>query len=223
MIDQVNLNDVYTTKNTSTKTNSDPFSSIGADDFFELLVAKMQNQDPLNPIDDNEFISQVTQFTQLEELKSMKQAMENLAITQGAAASTQAVNLLGKYVVTEGNEFTIKDKGDNSKIRFELDKDATDVSLIVYDSSGNVVDVRSLGAMTAGSHDYIYDGNNLQGDQLDKGTYRYQIKAYRGSDEIDVKTYSIRLVDGIKFDNGDVILKSGNSQIDLADIIEILI
>ena len=223
MIDQVSMNDIYATKNSSTQTGGDPFSSIGADDFFELLIAKMQNQDPLNPIDDNEFISQVTQFTQLEELKSMKSALENLAITQGASASTQAVNLLNKYVVTEGNEFTIRDEGEDSKIRFELDKDATDVSLVVYDSSGNVVDVRSLGSMTAGSHDYIYDGKDIQGNQLDKGTYRYQIKAYRGSDEVDVKTYSIRLVDGIKFENGDVILKSGDSQIDLADIIEILI
>ncbi len=223
MIDQISMNDIYATKNSSTQTGGDPFSSIGADDFFELLIAKMQNQDPLNPIDDNEFISQVTQFTQLEELKSMKHTIENLAITQGAAASTQAVNLLNKYVVTEGNEFTIRGEGEDSKIRFELDKDATDVSLIVYDSSGNVVDVRSLGSMTAGSHDYIYDGKDLQGNQLDKGTYRYQIKAYRGSDEVDVKTYSIRLVDGIKFENGDVILKSGDSQIDLSDIIEILI
>lgn len=223
MIDQIRMNDIYATKNSSTQTGGDPFSSIGADDFFELLIAKMQNQDPLNPIDDQQFISQVTQFTQLEELKSMKSALENLAITQGASASTQAVNLLNKYVVTEGNEFSIRNKGEDSKIRFELDKDATDVSLIVYDSSGNVVDVRSLGSMTAGSHDYIYDGKNIQGDQLGQGIYRYQIKAYRGSDEVNVKTYSIRLVDGIRFENGDVILKSGDSQIELADIKEILI
>ncbi len=224
MIDQIGMEDIFASKNTQVqKTDKTSFDSMGAEDFFNLLIAKLEHQDPLNPMDDTTFISQVTQFSQLEELKSLKNTMQTMLLSEGASSNAQAVNLLNKYVVTEGNDISIGSENQSARIRFELDKSATDVSMIIYDKEGNVVNVKSLGAMVPGTHSITWDGKDMNGNSVEPGNYRYEIKAYQGSDELDTKTYSINLVDGISFKDGKVLLKSGNNEIELSDVIEVII
>lgn len=76
-----------TTGNTST-TTVNKTTELGKDDFLKLLVAQLQSQDPLNPMEDKEFISQMAQFTSLEQMKNMSNAMQ----------ITQATSYIGKQV-----------------------------------------------------------------------------------------------------------------------------
>jgi flagellar basal-body rod modification protein FlgD len=224
MIDQIGLEDVYASKNTQpVKDNSGSFSNIGAEDFFNLLIAKLEHQDPMNPMDDTTFISQVTQFTQLEELRTMKNTLKTMLLSQGASSNAQAVDLLNKFVVSKGNSINITSENSEGRARFDIDKSATEVSMVIYDDEGNVVNVKSLGSMLPGTHSITWDGKDMNGNSVPLGKYRYEIKAYQGTDEIDATTYSINLVDGISFKDGAVILKSGDMKISLPDVIEVII
>ena len=76
-----------TTGNTSTTTVTKT-TDLGKDDFLKLLVAQLQSQDPLNPMEDKEFISQMAQFTSLEQMKNVSNAVQ----------ITQATSYIGKQV-----------------------------------------------------------------------------------------------------------------------------
>lgn len=66
-------------------------SALGKDAFLQLLVAQLQHQDPLSPQDNSEFVAQLAQFSSLEELQNITSSMNN----------SQALNLVGKYVIME--------------------------------------------------------------------------------------------------------------------------
>ncbi|MEQ6375329.1 flagellar hook assembly protein FlgD [Bacillaceae bacterium S4-13-58] len=80
------------------KTNGSSGSTLGKDDFLKLLMAQLQNQDPLNPMEDKEFISQMTTFSSLEQMMSMRQAIEKMADNQQINPIVQYSSFIGKEV-----------------------------------------------------------------------------------------------------------------------------
>ena len=126
MIDGTNTYDVYASKTSgsgstsntkatsSSSKESNGFASLDAEDFFSLLIQKMQNQDPLEPMDDSEFISQITQFTTLEQMRGITSAVELMAAAQASSTNAQAVDMIGKSVVTEGNVISLTGEGEPS-------------------------------------------------------------------------------------------------------------
>ncbi len=228
MIDALS-NITTTVGNTSNDTSSSSLFS-GSENklldptvFYNLLITQLQNQDPLEPMKDTEFIAQLAQLATLEETRAMKQAVELLSYSQGAAANAQAVTLLGKYAVQEGNNIVVKKDGSTSKIMFDLEEQAQEASLIIYDEDGKVVNVIPLGALSAGEHSFEWDGKDLNSNNVEPGNYKFEIKAYNGDNEVNVKTYGVYLIDGISFMNGVTVLKSGDLSIDLGSVLEVLI
>ncbi|HAA81522.1 MAG: Flagellar hook capping protein [Caldanaerobacter subterraneus] len=75
-------------------------SQLGKDDFLKLLVTQLKNQDPLNPMDDREFIAQLAQFSTLEQMQNMNSSFN----------AVRAINLIGKNIYA-----TITDNNGNSQ------------------------------------------------------------------------------------------------------------
>ena len=91
---------------------------LGKDDFLKLLIAQLQNQDPLDPMDDREFIAQMAQFSSLEQMTNMNAAMQKLSNQQESAALVQHSELIGKNVtyyreIEDANGFPQKVYDDN--------------------------------------------------------------------------------------------------------------
>src|SRR4051812_43579989 len=84
-----------TTSTASTTSTVGAAAGMGKDDFMKLLVAQLQNQDPMKPMDDKEFITQLAQFTSLEASQKMTAQIEEL---NGSAMLTQAATLIGKQI-----------------------------------------------------------------------------------------------------------------------------
>src|SRR5512140_1111594 len=116
--------------------------SLGKDDFLQLLVTKLQHQDPLNPQDDAEYISQLAQFSSLEQMKN---------ISDGIATSNQwdflqmqslnnamASGLIGKEVRAEYNGVYVED-GKNPTVSFTMDQPAASVEFKIKDKDGNII------------------------------------------------------------------------------------
>lgn len=95
----INNNLAATNTNQTNKTNVDPMETLGKDDFLKLLITQLRYQDPLEPVDDKEFIAQLAQFSSLEQMQNLSTTMNTMMETQQKlTALGQATNMIGKFV-----------------------------------------------------------------------------------------------------------------------------
>lgn len=157
-------------------------SVLGKDDFLELLVVQLQHQDPLNPLDDKEFIAQLAQFSSLEQMSNVAEGIDSLTETVSRQDSLSAASYIGKNVVAEGNTITKLDSG-ISPLYFTLDDTAATVTINVYDQNKNIVQTQTLNAMQAGEYTFSWDGLNYNGKESDNGQYKVYFSAVDAKDD----------------------------------------
>jgi len=186
---------------------------MGKDDFLQLLVTQMQNQDPLNPMDNSEFASQLAQFSALEQMANVNTNLDAMLKGQQTIASNQSVALIGKSVRADGNTVGIED-GTIEDIHFDLDRDATDVNLYVYDSSGSLVRSLDAGDLGAGEQTVAWDGKNQDGNVLSDGQYTFEIYAVGADDTaVGADPFILKKIDAIGINDGKSVLISGETEI----------
>jgi flagellar basal-body rod modification protein FlgD len=144
------------------------------DTFLTLLTTQLQNQDPMNPMDSNQFTQELVEFSGVEQQINTNSNLQTL-ITQGQSnAGTAAVSYLGKSVtITNGDAALQNGAADWS---YSLDTDAASTTLTVTDSSGNEVYTTS-GETASGQHDFSWDGEDADGNQLPDGAYTLTVNA----------------------------------------------
>lgn len=134
---------------TTTKTENEAGS---ADRFLKLLVAQMQNQDPLNPMDNAQVTSQMAQINTVNGIEKLNTTVQSLSGQFVQMQALQGAALVGRDVVVEGNQLAVRDgKGEGG---FELGSAADEVSVDVLSPSGQVIDTVKLGAQSAGMHSF---------------------------------------------------------------------
>ena len=205
---------LYTAADTTEETSSTSEAiSLGKDDFLKLLLAELQNQDPLNPADNTEFVAQLAQFSSLEQLTTMNSNLaQNLEYNQSIAESINnsvTVNLIGKGVTAESNEF--KMDGSNSvQLTFELDRDITTGTVTIYDRDDLPVQVLSLDSSSMGLNAITWDGYTTLGVLARSGTYTYEVTAYDSvGSEVDVTEVTAGIVEGVTYRDGETYLDVG--------------
>lgn len=92
-----------------------PSSELGKDEFLKILMTQLQNQDPLNPLDDKDFIAQMATFSSLEQLMNMSESIDALVQNQLISPIVQYSHMVGKEVTylskdEQGNQSTVKSK-----------------------------------------------------------------------------------------------------------------
>jgi flagellar basal-body rod modification protein FlgD len=160
---------------TSTSTTSTKNNTLGQDQFLTLLVAQMQNQDPLNPADATEFTAQLAQYSQLEQLFNLNSTMDKLAEAQNNSERLSALSLIGKDVVVEGASFSFD--GNEARIGYKVDGIAAEISLQIRNSSGQMIASINAPETGKGNHFLSWDGRDNAGNQLPAGTYSIVISA----------------------------------------------
>lgn len=152
---------------------------LGKDAFLRLLVTQLQHQDPLNPMDDKQFIAQLAQFSSLEQMNNIAAGITQL--TQRAANQDMlaAAAFMGKDVVATGSGMT-KENGAVSTVEYTLQGDATGVQVFVYDSAKNLVRTDKLSGRAAGTYTYQWDGTDDAGAALPDGRYTVTFAATAG-------------------------------------------
>jgi len=156
-------------------------NTLGKEDFLTLLVAQLQNQDPLNPSDPTEFTAQLAQYSSLEQLMSVNDNIENLASTSQNQQQLSALGLIGREVVVEKGDFKLGT--DDVTLGYQLEAQADRVELHVQDSHGNSLAVLEPTEMAAGSHFVTWDGTGKNGLPVAPGNYTLSILALDGNDE----------------------------------------
>lgn len=174
-------------------------SALGKDDFLKLLVTQLQNQDPLNPTDNTQFVSQLAQFSSLEGITNLNTTLEGTTSKLTSIENYSTAGLIGRYVNAEGNSFDYSSTP--VTIGYNLAGDAAKVNFSVYDSSGNLVKSTDLGTESAGDYTAAWDGTKTDGTAAPAGTYTFTVTATDSSNgAIGVTSYTGGQVSGVSFD-----------------------
>jgi flagellar basal-body rod modification protein FlgD len=194
---------------------------MGKNEFMTLLVAQLQNQDPLNPMDSTGFTAQLAQFSSLEQLQNVNTNLSDLSATQSALNNAQAVGFIGKTVSATGSQFEVNN-GQTPPILFELNADAEIVKIGIYDAAGNHLRTLEGGKMTAGEQTVDWDGVTLNGNSVPDGIYEFEILAVDADDQIvDTTTYTNGKVTGVNYKNGVPYLLANQIEIPLSSVISV--
>ncbi len=138
--------------------------------FLKLLITQFQYQDPLNPMEDKEFIAQLAQFSALEQSMKTNQNMELLLNSQAQQTSISITNYIGKEVSARG--FGVSKEGaKTSLIQYASNEELSSCSVNIMDSMGQIVRTVDLGPQASGIHDFTWDGKKSDGSEAADGVY----------------------------------------------------
>ena len=206
-----------TTSQTSGNSSSAVSSAItgqtlGQNAFLQILMAQIQHQDPLQPMDDTTFVTQLAQFSSLEQQVTTNQLLQSQASSQTAMQNTQDVDLVGKTVTIDGSSVALGSNGLGAPFGFSLSSPAQTVDVAVTDSSGNPVRTMHLGAEPAGMVNATWDGRDDSGTQQPPGSYSISVTAKDASgNTIFVSQQSTGVVQSLSFGQGaaQLVLSNG--------------
>lgn len=199
-----------------------PGGNLGKDEFLQLLVSQLRNQDPLNPSDPKDFAAQLAQFSTLEQLinigdqlKAQAQQGVDMITTLNASAALQ---LVGKNVVAEGNHVSMPDDGSASVLVDVAGKGGSG-ELVLRDEAGNEAARVELRQLNGGRQKI--DLSDLVGI-VPPGNYTYSVELQDAAGfDVGVSTYAKFHIDGIKYTPNGPVLVSGPVTLLLGNVVEI--
>jgi len=169
-------------------TTSGSTSSLGKNDFLKLLVTQLNNQNPLNPQDNTEFVAQLAQFSSVESLQNLNTSVDSILSNYSSSQALQASSLVGRAVIAEGSTSVVNTATGMSG-SVVLPSSGSNLSVGVYNSAGSLVDTIPLDATSAGSHSFSWDGKDSDGNTLASGTYTFKATAAIGGTSTALATY----------------------------------
>jgi flagellar basal-body rod modification protein FlgD len=210
-----------TTNAAATNTINSGLSSL-ADNyqtFLTLLTTQLKNQDPLSPLDTNQFTQQLTQMTGVQQQLLSNQLLQQL-VNQGQSGGglTGAVNLIGKTVTVDGSTATLS--GGNATWEFNLPTAPASMTVSVVDSNGNIVWSQAVTPNGSGPQSFSWDGKNQSGTKLaDGGTYTLKVAAKDSAGAAITATTSLQgSASAVQQINGQTMVTVGGVQVPLSSI-----
>ena len=205
----------------SNTTSGSGKNGMGQDAFFNLLLAQLQNQDPLNPMEGTEFTSQLAQFSQLEQLSNMNGTLGFLQLYLASLNNAQAVDFIGKEIEAKGDSVSLSEGG-SASINYELMDSAGSVNIKIYDENMQLIRTAERGSQNAGRQEWVWDGKDNKGNQVGAGTYTFGISATDlDGEEVAASTYLEGTVTGITFEDGITYLLLGEQKVAIGDVIKV--
>lgn len=178
---------------------------LGKNEFLNLLVAQLNNQNPLEPQGNGEFIAQLAQFSQVEGIEKLNTSMESLLSGYQSSQALQASSLVGRKVIIP-SEKAVVDTSESFKATAVLPVSSSNVYVNVYDNSGSLVSRVNLGEQAAGNVSFIWDGKDSNGNLMPPGTYKFEAQATYGSETKGLYTMLPANVDSVTLGGGELML-----------------
>ena len=203
------VNATSATSGSAAAAKADPATDPNAaqDRFLKLLVAQLNNQDPMNPLDNAQMTSQMAQINTVTGIQQLNQTMKSMADQFNALQVMQGTALIGRNVLTEGSGLSVSDK--TGKGGFALDAAATGVKVEVLTAGGQVVDTIDLGARSAGRHTFDWDASKYAGSTE---SLQFRVTAANGTTPISATALSLSKVTSAGAEDGQLRLSLANGK-----------
>jgi len=183
--------------------------------FLTLLVTQLQNQDPLNPMDNAEVTSQIAQLSTVNGINQLNNTLLALSGQVGVSQSMQAASLIGKGVLVPGSKVSLGSDPSDPTVKqatpFGVDviSPATDVVVTIKDSTGKAVRQMDLGAQPAGVVSVSWDGKGDGGVALPDGAYDVSVAAKSSTDDVAAQTLTYGVVSGVQYSSDGPMVNLG--------------
>ncbi len=187
--------------------------------FLTLLTAQLKNQDPLSPLDSNEFTAQLTQMAGVEQQLLTNDLLTSLLAQNGGASLADATNYIGKEATAAWS--AVKFEDGQATWSYELAKDATSAKIEILDATGKVVFTGEADDLTTGVHDFSWDGQTTGGGQAQDGSvYTMKITASGPNGTgVDSQVLTRGRVTGVEMYDGEPYLTVGGAILPLSSVI----
>lgn len=170
------VNPFATVASTSGSTPASTNEAGSSDRFLKLLVAQMQNQDPLNPMDNAQVTSQMAQISTVNGIESLNRTVAGLNTQFVQMQVLQGTSLVGREVTVAGRSMSFDASGQVGVGGVELAGPADRVKVEILDASGRVADTLQLGALGTGRHSFEWDASKAA-----PGSYTFRVTANSGT------------------------------------------
>jgi len=156
---------------------------LGQEDFLDLMVAQLRNQDPMKPMDNGDFLGQMAQFGTVSGIDELQKSFESFSSSISSGQALQAANLIGHQVLAETDVGSLAEGGTIEGI-ISIPSSSPSVSVSVYNEAGQVVRQVDLGSRSSGDVTFSWDGTDNNGNAMPAGSYRISAEAlYEGNSE----------------------------------------
>ncbi len=197
-------------------------NALGKDDFMKLLMTQLTHQDPLKPMEHQEFSAQLAQFGSLEQLQNIDKGIQGLQGGAGNEAKLSALSMIGKKVQTVGNEVQLV-QGQPVSLKYQPKDGLTPIKAAVYAENGGTlireipIDARAEGA------EITWDGKDAEGKEMSAGRYTFRVQGVdKTGQSSEMGTELSGKVTGVDMEGKDTVLlvqtPNGSSRVDMAKV-----
>ncbi len=205
------------TTQTSKKTGP---RELGQDDFLTLLVTQLKNQDPLKPTDNAEFVSQLAQFSQLEQTAKQSQLLQKSLDAQSASLQFTLLPMVGRRISID--RALVQLENGQGSVTYALEKNAARAQIAILDQQRQVVRTLDATDLQAGLNQARWDGKDSKGAVMPPGVYEYAVSAVdQQGASIVAKGRAQLTVTGVRMEEGQPRLAVGAITLDPSEIVEV--
>lgn len=214
----------------SATTSSDSTSALGAltsktassadteQRFLKLLVTQLNNQDPLNPLDNAQLTSQLAQMSTVSGIEKLNSAFQSMLAQSGSSQVLQSASMIGRTVLVPGSELALK-KGTDVPFAVEMPQSADAVKVTVTNAAGNTVRSFDLGSLPQGVKTLSWDGLNDTGASVADGSYTVNVVATSGDAKVAASALTYANVTSVSQGASGVALSlASDAKASLADV-----
>ena len=199
-------------------------SALGQQDFLNLMLAQLKNQDPTKPMDSSAFLGQLAQFSAVSGISDLQKSFSGFASSMNSSQSLQAAALVGRTVLAPGGSAMLNSGGSiNGAV--DLPASAGEVTVNVYDTSGQLIRRVPLGAQPAGLSVFHWDGLTDKGAAAAPGVYVISASALLNGKNEAVDTLVADKVSSVNIGangSGLTLNLSGLGSVDFSTVREIM-
>lgn len=175
---------------------------LGKNEFLELLVAQLNNQNPLEPQSNGEFIAQLAQFSTVEGVEKLNSSVESIMSGFQSSQALQASSLVGRKVIIP-SEKAVVDTSETFKASLVLPQSSSNVFVNVYAADGSLATRINMGAQEAGQVSFMWGGKNSDGETMPLGTYKFEAQASIDGENKGLYTLLPANVDSVTLGQGN--------------------
>jgi flagellar basal-body rod modification protein FlgD len=189
------------------------------DTFLSILTTQLKNQNPLDPLDTNQFTAQLVQFSGVEQQLKTNEFLQALLLNTQTSYRADAVSYIGKQVSASGETAELVDGG--AYWAYNADANVANATVNIKDAAGNVV-YTETGSLNAGPGTFLWDGVGSDGNNRPDGVYTIEIKGTNlAGNAVKVSTSSFGIVTGVDFSGAEPMLTVGKNKVALSDVTDI--
>lgn len=197
-------------------------NEMGQEDFLDLMVAQLRNQDPMKPMEDGEFLTQMAQFSTSTGIQELKDSFKSFSESMQSGQTMQAASLVGRSVLAPTGVGRLEEGGSLSG-SIDLPESSSDVEVRIFNQSGELVRSMGLGQQAAGSVPFKWEGQDDQGQPVAAGDYLIEASADTGDGGKAVETLIATEVENVTLNrSGGLLLGlNGGKTLELSEVRQI--